>query len=145
MGIIEYEKKVKKAKTSDGSYSGYFDGKNRTEKPLGFCHYENHRGYVSVDLLKKHNCLGKNCPHLSKYEDSPYFVDKARGDREKQLKKQGLYTGKTEPLICSSCGRVFKACNRDTAVTIAKRARSSKWQVGRDIVVCNICKQKGGS
>ena len=140
MGIVEYEQKVKKVKTSEGTYSGYFDGKNRSEKPLGFCHYAEHKGYISSDLLKKHKCLEKGCHFLSKYEDSPFFVDRARRNEDKKLKKQGV-NKPLSPIVCCDCGKVFKACYGDTAVSIAKRARGSDWLVGHDNAICRDCRR----
>lgn len=141
MGIIEYEQKVKKVKTSEGTYSGYFDGKNRSEKPLGFCHYAEHKGYVSSDLLKSHKCLEKGCPLLSKYEDSPFFVDRARRNEDKKLRKQGV-SKPISPIVCCDCGKVFKTRCNDTAVSIVRRARSSNWLIGKDTAICKDCRRK---
>lgn len=32
-------------------------------KCVGYCHYDGHPGYLTADLRKKHNCLGKDCAH----------------------------------------------------------------------------------
>lgn len=39
---------------------------------VGFCNCDTHRGYVTVNLMKNHNCLGKECSFFHRFEDFPY-------------------------------------------------------------------------
>lgn len=140
MGVVEYENKVKKVQTRDGKYSGYFDGVNRTEKPIGFCHCSLHKGYVSPDLLKKHNCLGRECRYFCRYNDSPYFIDRHR--RNKSKKDGNGVPGKVHSLHCRECGRVLKPLSQDTLVSLLKRARKSGWRIHKDYEECSTCASK---
>lgn len=40
----------------------------------GYCHCRLHKGYVTVNLMNIHNCLGKSCKCLEKFEEYPYWV-----------------------------------------------------------------------
>ena len=137
MGVAEYENKVKKVQTRNGQYSGYFDGVNRSEKPLGFCHCSKHKGYVSSDLLKTHNCLGRECTYFCKYEDSPYFIDRHRRNK---AKRDGCGTqGKVRPLHCSGCGKSFNPLSTDTLMDLLRRARKQGWRIHKDHEECKDC------
>lgn len=62
------------------------------EHALGFCHNPNHYGYLSVKLLKRHECLRKQCHYLEKYLDKGYWVERERINAIKKAKKEGKYT-----------------------------------------------------
>lgn len=138
MGIADYEKKVSKVLSRDGLYSNYFDGKNRAEKPCGYCHYVQHRGFISHDLLKSHECMEKNCPHFSKYCDSPLFVDRRYKSLEKKLKKDGS-PYKIE-IVCGSCGRVA-TLGKESAVDFVHRLKGAGWSIGYEDSICRECKK----
>ena len=57
------------------------------EHSVGYCHCKTHKGKISVKMLKKHQCLGKQCPFLQKYEDHPYWEQRRR---KKELKKLSI-------------------------------------------------------
>ena len=44
-----------------------------SKQPIGYCHCDAHVGYVTVELMKKHQCLEKNCPFLEKFFDHCYW------------------------------------------------------------------------
>lgn len=140
MGVVEYENKVKKVQTRDGQYSGYFDGVNRSEKPVGFCHCKQHKGYVSSDLLKKHNCLGRECRYFCKYNDSPYFIDRYR--RNKSKRDGNGVAGKVRSLHCRECGKTLKPTSHENLVSLLRRARKLGWQIHKDCEICSSCKSK---
>ena len=50
---------------------------------VGFC--LRHRVGLTTKQLKKKKCLGKNCYHLQKYPDHPYWEQR---EKLKALKKQ---------------------------------------------------------
>ena len=62
----------------------YIDHAWRNKKPLGYCHCRLHKGYLDCKLLKKHECLNKQCTFLEKYLEHPYW---AQRDFQKQIKK----------------------------------------------------------
>ena len=64
----------------------------------GKCHNCAHEGYLTGNLMKKHNCLEKKCWHFEKFADSPYWVhienkriqdekEKAKSRAKAQLKR----------------------------------------------------------
>lgn len=61
-----------------------YHDKVRKGKLVAFCHYRPHCGALTVENLKKHECLRKQCPHLEKFEHD-FWVER---EKIKQLKKQ---------------------------------------------------------
>lgn len=60
------------------------------EKRAGYCHNKSHKGYLSVKMIKKHECLRKQCPFLEKYEDHEYWKQRERIKlKKKENKKKG--------------------------------------------------------
>lgn len=53
------------------------------KKACGYCYL--HHIAMSPASMKTHECLKKQCPRLKKYEDHPFWVDRAR---KNELKKQ---------------------------------------------------------
>ena len=51
---------------------------------VGYCWYKNHKGFLTRKLMKKHQCPSKNCHYFQKFEDAPYWKEKAE---LKQLKR----------------------------------------------------------
>lgn len=45
--------------------------------PVGYCHCRAHKGALTVQLMKKHCCLRKNCPMLQKNDEHPYWETRA--------------------------------------------------------------------
>ena len=39
---------------------------------IGYCH--KYKGYVTRSLLRSHKCYSKECHHLEKFEDNPYWA-----------------------------------------------------------------------
>lgn len=46
-----------------------------------FCNFDVHRGYLTEDLLKEHDCIKKSCIYL-------YRVIKEKNDRSKDIRKK---------------------------------------------------------
>jgi len=61
---------------------------------LGWCHYSMHPGAVSKTIMEKHNCLGKNCPYLERYPDTPFWVNYEAEKKAKEKKKEYLRSEK---------------------------------------------------
>jgi hypothetical protein len=60
----------------------------RTADVVGFCHCDVHKGYLNSTLLKKHECIEKNCSFLEKYEGFPFWLQYAAKQREKAERKK---------------------------------------------------------
>jgi hypothetical protein len=55
---------------------------------VGYCWNEIHRGYLTKNLMKEHQCIEKKCRHFQKYENSPYWKEKeARREKKKKRKE----------------------------------------------------------
>lgn len=46
----------------------------RNDTIAGKCHNSTHEGYLTGNLMKKHQCLEKQCWHFEKFENSPYWI-----------------------------------------------------------------------
>lgn len=60
-------------------------------KIVGCCHHRIHPGKMTKRLLKQHDCLGKQCKYLERYNTSTYWteLDKKRNKRKSnRLEKQ---------------------------------------------------------
>ncbi len=55
---------------------------------VGFCHYELHKGFLTVNLFKEHKCDEKECFLLEKFNDYPYWQRKAIADKIKAINKE---------------------------------------------------------
>ena len=67
------------------------------KKVIGCCHSRLHPGKLTKKLLEEHDCLGKQCPFLEKYEDAPFWqkqrerqITKAKAKQQKREKKAML-------------------------------------------------------
>ena len=61
-----------------------------SESVCGFCRYKLHRGYLSIALLKQHECLEKKCAFLYKLERCPFWErleHKLQEKKENKIKK----------------------------------------------------------
>ena len=52
-------------------------------KILGYCHFNQHKGYITPEILKEHNCIEKGCRYFNKY-DTPKWKEL---EEEKIVKK----------------------------------------------------------
>jgi hypothetical protein len=65
-------------------YGLYGSHINRS-KAIGYCHH--HCAALTVNTLKKHGCLGKQCNYLKKYEDHDYWHQREVLKARKKAKK----------------------------------------------------------
>ena len=65
----------------------YMRNQTCAERAVGYCHSNSHRGYLTPVLIKKHGCLEKRCPYLSRYLDRPYWIEKNRNKLAKKIAK----------------------------------------------------------
>lgn len=57
---------------------------------VGYCWNEIHRGYLTKNLMKEHQCIERKCRHFQKYENSPYWKEKEAKKEKKKIKKENL-------------------------------------------------------
>ena len=55
---------------------------------VGFCYCDTHKGYITVNLMKSHDCLGKECPFLHRFEDFPYWERYKNVARQREIQKR---------------------------------------------------------
>lgn len=67
-----------------------------TQALVGICHNPIHKGYLSVTLLKKHDCINKGCRYLEKFEDYPYWVRQRSIETEKNKRKEEIRQAQQE-------------------------------------------------
>lgn len=53
---------------------------------VGYCHFSEHKGSITKPLLKKHECVSKECHYFEKYKDNPYWkgVEQAQAAKQKR-------------------------------------------------------------
>lgn len=65
----------------------YLRGQPKGENRIGYCHNPMHKGYLSVNLLKCHKCLEKQCKYLEVDKKHPYWVSRKRRRNDKKLRE----------------------------------------------------------
>lgn len=63
---------------------------NYIKSPCGYC--RRHHGVLSVQQMKKKQCLQKQCHHLEKYEDHEYWEKRAEKKKKRLERKKYLDT-----------------------------------------------------
>lgn len=63
----------------------------KKEKIIGYCCNIKHPGNLSVKMVKKHECLGKQCPYFKKEEDHPYWAQREQIKQLRKERKQRIY------------------------------------------------------
>lgn len=61
---------------------GLYGSKISRSKAIGYCYY--HKAALTVNTMKCHECLKKQCDSLKKYEDHDYWRQR---EQKKELKK----------------------------------------------------------
>lgn len=62
-----------------------------SQAPVGFCHNKTHKGAITAQLLKKHECLAKGCVFFEKnLEGNPGFwhAREVRKSKKKQARNE---------------------------------------------------------
>lgn len=54
---------------------------------VGFCHYKEHRGYITLPMLKERGCITKQCRYFEKNEEHPYWSSPKPADKRKTRKQ----------------------------------------------------------
>lgn len=62
---------------------------NQVKSPVAFCHFHKHKGYMTVNMIKVHGCLKKNCSRLQRL-DCQYWEDRKERKRNKKDAKRKL-------------------------------------------------------
>lgn len=61
---------------------------NQIKSPVAICHFYKHRGYLTVNMIKVHGCIKRNCGRLQRL-DCQYWEDrKKRKENAKKARKE---------------------------------------------------------
>ena len=69
-------------------YYKCIDGRKRKRGIIGYCHNLTHLGYVTSKIIEEHKCIEKDCPFLSKYEETSYWRNLENKRRKRKEYKQ---------------------------------------------------------
>ena len=79
------------ARKKDGRF---IDRKYHAKQPCGYCWMKKHKGFLTVDLMKKHKCLERKCHYFQKYEQHSYWKQletEKQKRRERRSRERRLY------------------------------------------------------
>ena len=64
----------------------------RKDNLVGFCHFPEHKGYITKNVLKNKECAKKECFYFQKFNDNPYWealeLQKIAEKNKKEAAKQ---------------------------------------------------------
>ena len=60
----------------------------QSENCCGYCHY--HHCCLTVKQMHRKECLQKHCPHLVKYQQHPFWVQREKKKQKRRDKKERL-------------------------------------------------------
>lgn len=75
---------ISKVETLHGLYGSQIT----RNKAVGYCRH--HCAALTVKTLKGHNCLGKQCNYLKKYEDHDYWRQHEQKKELRKIRRQKL-------------------------------------------------------
>ena len=64
---------------------GLYGSQVSRSKAIGYC--RKHDAHLTVNTMKKHECLKKGCHHLKKHSDNPYWEEREKLKLSKKLKR----------------------------------------------------------
>ena len=80
---------------------------------IGWCRHTIHKGAVNKSILKKHDCLGKNCPYLERNDQSPFWANleqqAAQKEKQKELKKANKAKEATQTQRLQDLTRIWQS------------------------------------
>lgn len=62
--------------------------------PCGYCWCKTHFGFLSVSLLRRHDCLGKQCVFLERFDKHPFWEERDKVAKAK-AKRKALNNGRS--------------------------------------------------
>lgn len=65
---------------------GLYGSQISRTKAIGYC--RKHGAHLTENTMKQHECLRKNCYHLKRHEENPYWAERARIKLEKKNKRK---------------------------------------------------------
>lgn len=78
----EYLSDTDKVELVRGLYGSEFEKR----RACGYCIH--HHKYLTVKQVKQHNCLGKQCWHLHKYEEHDWWRQREQTKQKRKQRKE---------------------------------------------------------
>lgn len=58
-----------------------------TPSLVGYCHNDDHKGFLTVTIMNEHDCIAKGCHYFERFEDYPYWKKYRHKEELKALAK----------------------------------------------------------
>lgn len=58
-----------------------------TPSLVGYCHNDDHKGFLTVGIMNEHDCISKGCHYFERFEDYPYWKKYRHKEELKELAK----------------------------------------------------------
>lgn len=88
-------------------------GQPDAQNAIAFCHNPNHVGYLNENLMKKHECLEKQCIYLDKFEEKSYWIKRSIKQALRKLHKNdgmGYIVINERKFLTDSFDKLYKVC-----------------------------------
>lgn len=100
---------------------------------VGFCHCYTHKGFLTKNLLRQHDCINKECPFLEKYRDYPFWE---HFDRV----QENLSKKKTEIKLKKKNAVIEKNAEQKQLNEMLEKARGIQDRLNYSIIITSIKK-----
>lgn len=106
----------------------------RIKNIVGFCHYKHHKGIITKNLFKSHNCEQRGCYYFQKFDEYPYWenvekqkvAEKTFAEHKKEKKNSKVYVSND---ILSDVGKMMSEHPLPSIVTSIKRINPIRIQI----------------
>ena len=89
----------------------YMKGQPAKDNTVGWCSNNNHKGAVSLKMLKQHKCLDRDCKYFRKNEEHGYWKHKEEIKKNKKRRKQKQQSTKVQGTKTLKTGTNVKHSN----------------------------------
>lgn len=59
-----------------------------THSIVGYCHNNDHKGFLTISIMNEHECIQKKCHYFEKFLDYPFWQKRQRKEQLRQLEKE---------------------------------------------------------
>ena len=101
---------------------------------VGYCHFKEHCGFITKKVIKEKDCNNKGCSYFERYNDCPYWAEKARKKEIKTRRKMAQQVEKKakEELslsIKTEACRLIEICGYPIKVVSVTELNKNEWVV----------------
>ena len=101
----------------------YMSHQPRPSNAVAYCHNQDHKGYLSPNLIKCHNCISKNCKYLEKYEEKTFWIKRELTNILKKYNKKEIKKGiqiNDETYLTTNIDRLISIYKKEWSLTNEK-------------------------